>query len=86
MSIMYTISIPKNVTLVTVTKVEVQWNLSLDNLRNRDNLGITAVSMLFQYVEMDLTNKTTYLRIQSSFDSPLGVPNYQVSLYVSSSQ
>ncbi len=41
----------------------------------------TSVPRFIQYVEMNLRNKTN-LGIQDSFDSPLGVPNSQVSLLV----
>ncbi len=41
----------------------------------------TSVPRSIQYIEMDLRNKTTSeFRIVS--DSPLGVPNSRVSLYI----
>ncbi len=37
--------------------------------------------MSIHYKEMDLRNKTTS-EFRTVFDSPLGVPNFQVPLYV----
>ncbi len=37
--------------------------------------------MPIQYIEMDLRNETTS-EFSTVFDSPLGVPNSQVPLYV----
>ncbi len=41
----------------------------------------TSVPRPIQYVEMDLRNKTTS-ELRTVFHSPLGVPNFQVPLYV----
>ncbi len=41
----------------------------------------TSVPRSIQYIEMDLRNKTTS-EFRAVFDSPLGVPNSQVPLYI----
>ncbi len=67
--------------------IQLQWHLSL--IRPPDwKIGTAwelrtaaSIPMPIQYIEMDLRNKTTS-EFRAVFDSPLGIPNSQVSLYV----